>query len=71
MAARQFTTENRRCKKRRWTKEENEILIRAVSEQLKRGPTVKWDKISKRLPLRSHRQCRERWVDHLSPVICL
>ncbi|KAG9395972.1 Myb-like domain [Carpediemonas membranifera] len=58
------------CRKKRWSKEENERLVYAVTEQLKKGPNVKWDKVARLLPNRSHRQCRERWVDHLSPVIC-
>ena len=48
-----------------WTKEEDRILMELVSEH---GPR-NWTKVSKSLPGRIGKQCRERWHNHLDPNI--
>lgn len=48
-----------------WTPEEDEKIIELVS---KYGPT-KWSMIAKSLPGRIGKQCRERWHNHLNPII--
>ncbi|KAM7271803.1 hypothetical protein ACFE04_031017 [Oxalis oulophora] len=48
-----------------WTQEEDENIVEMVA---KYGPT-KWSVISKALPGRIGKQCRERWHNHLNPGI--
>ncbi|WOL09275.1 Myb-related protein B-like [Canna indica] len=48
-----------------WTPEEDEKIIGLVA---KYGPT-KWSIIAKSLPGRIGKQCRERWHNHLNPMI--
>ncbi|KAF9619774.1 hypothetical protein IFM89_009296 [Coptis chinensis] len=48
-----------------WTQEEDDKIIGLVS---KYGPT-KWSVIAKSLPGRIGKQCRERWHNHLNPMI--
>ncbi|KAG6485686.1 hypothetical protein ZIOFF_054250 [Zingiber officinale] len=48
-----------------WTLEEDEKITSLVA---KYGPT-KWSMIAKSLPGRIGKQCRERWHNHLNPVI--
>ncbi|CAN6442633.1 unnamed protein product [Victoria cruziana] len=48
-----------------WTKEEDDIIIKLVA---KFGP-AKWSVIAKSLPGRIGKQCRERWHNHLNPLI--
>ncbi|XP_058099237.1 transcription factor MYB3R-3-like [Magnolia sinica] len=48
-----------------WTQEEDEKIMELVS---KYGPT-KWSVIAKSLPGRIGKQCRERWHNHLNPLI--
>ncbi|KAF6137779.1 hypothetical protein GIB67_040487 [Kingdonia uniflora] len=48
-----------------WTQEEDDKIVELVA---KYGPT-KWSIISKSLPGRIGKQCRERWHNHLNPVI--
>ncbi|XP_057512223.1 transcription factor MYB3R-3-like [Actinidia eriantha] len=48
-----------------WTKEEDDKIIALIS---KYGPS-KWSQISRCLPGRTGKQCRERWYNHLNPDI--
>lgn len=48
-----------------WTKKEDETLTESVK---KYGPR-NWTRISKNLPGRIGKQCRERWHNHLDPCI--
>ncbi|XP_020252506.1 transcription factor MYB3R-3-like isoform X1 [Asparagus officinalis] len=48
-----------------WTQEEDEKIVALVA---KYGPT-KWSVIAKSLPGRIGKQCRERWHNHLNPMI--
>jgi len=50
---------------RSWTHEEDELIVRLVSEH---GPK-KWTRIAGNLHLRTGKQCRERWAHHLNPGI--
>lgn len=50
-----------------WTREEDSIVKSIV---LKHGVgKVKWSEIASKLPGRIGKQCRERWFNHLDPVI--
>ncbi|KAH0795676.1 Myb-like DNA-binding domain containing protein [Histomonas meleagridis] len=49
----------------RWTEEEDEMLRRSVQ---KHGPT-NWKRIAEELPNRNGKQCRERWVNQITPGI--
>jgi hypothetical protein len=51
--------------KMKFTPTEDEILMRVVDEL---GPDD-WQMISKRLPGRNARQCRDRWLNYLSPDV--
>ncbi|KAK1298210.1 Myb-related protein 3R-1 [Acorus calamus] len=48
-----------------WTREEDDKIIELV---VKYGPT-KWSLIAQALPGRIGKQCRERWHNHLNPII--
>lgn len=48
-----------------WTQEEDDKIVELVA---KYGPT-KWSVIAKSLPGRIGKQCRERWHNHLNPMI--
>ena len=50
--------------KTKWTPEEDEILTKAVAE---RG--YRWSEISKLIPGRIGKQCRERFLNRLNPQI--
>ncbi|RKP25686.1 Homeodomain-like protein, partial [Syncephalis pseudoplumigaleata] len=45
-----------------WTAEEDALLRAAVSAL----PYGAWAKVAEKVPGRSERQCRRRWVDHLA-----
>jgi hypothetical protein len=49
--------------KKKWSPDEDAALIAAVSDA---GP-AHWPHIAQRIPGRTGKQCRERWVDNLSP----
>jgi len=51
--------------KRAWVKEEDELLMQLVAEY---GP-CQWARISRRMPGRIGKQCRERWVNHVSVTV--
>ena len=46
-----------------WSAEEDEILRKQVAIY----GTKNWMKVSEALPNRIHKQCRERWINVLSP----
>lgn len=52
-------------KKRPWSEQEDELLIKLVQLH---GPQ-KWTFIAEHLPGRIGKQCRERWHNHLNPRI--
>ena len=56
---------NPQIKKGLWTKEEDTLLGKLVSESGAKG----WTKIAQQLPGRIGKQCRERWHNHLDPTI--
>ena len=49
----------------KWSKEEDEKIIEWVG---KKGP-IQWTKLSKEIPGKSNKQCRERWNNYLNPNI--
>lgn len=51
--------------KRPWSYEEDQLLIRLISEL---GPH-RWTSIACKIPQRLGKQCRERWFNHLNPQI--
>ena len=48
-----------------WTKDEDTLLISLVNAH---GPR-NWTNLASRMPSRSGKQCRERWLNHLNPDI--
>ena len=46
-----------------WTKEEDELLTSIVQSMGAR----KWKSIAEHIPGRTGKQCRERWMSHISP----
>jgi len=48
-----------------WTKKEDRILVQKVHE----CGAQNWSRISRYLPGRIGKQCRERWTNHLNPDI--
>ncbi|KAK2952348.1 putative Transcriptional activator Myb [Blattamonas nauphoetae] len=63
-----FTMSDTPTKRGKWTPAEDAMLKQIVAES---GPDgVKdWLLVSKKIPNRSHKQCRERWTNHLDPLI--
>ena len=53
--------------KNKFSPEEDELLKEQVKENGEKG----WRKIAEHLPGRTARQCRERWVNYLSPNVSL
>ncbi|KAG2331015.1 hypothetical protein Bca52824_002195 [Brassica carinata] len=51
-----------------WRKEEDDLLSELVNVFIE-NDKPKWSKISKQLPGRIGKQCRERWHNHLNPTI--
>uniref|UniRef100_A0A7S0ZKV9 Uncharacterized protein n=1 Tax=Timspurckia oligopyrenoides TaxID=708627 RepID=A0A7S0ZKV9_9RHOD len=58
---------------RMWSKSEDELLVKLVSEigdtVTIEGSTKTWSKVSRSIPGRSGKQCRERWINQLRPGI--
>ncbi|KDO29015.1 hypothetical protein SPRG_06070 [Saprolegnia parasitica CBS 223.65] len=48
-----------------WSFDEDDALIKLVRDV----PSVQWSDISKQIPGRTAKQCRERWKNHLDPTI--
>jgi hypothetical protein len=48
-----------------WTKEEDHLICSFVEE----NGAGSWQKLASLLPGRIGKQCRERWINHLSPVV--
>jgi hypothetical protein len=59
------TTPNGKLSKRAWSPEEDETLGLAVQTT----GANDWPAIARLLPGRLGKQCRERWVNHLSPTV--
>ena len=60
-----FKNSQRSAKKGNWSNDENDILLDWVKQN---GPT-KWTECSKLLKGRCGKQCWERWVNILNPVV--
>ena len=52
--------------KRSWTKDDEDVKLKELVE---RHGTSKWTAVANALGGRSGKQCRERWVNHLNPVV--
>ncbi|POM66433.1 Myb-like DNA-binding protein [Phytophthora palmivora] len=59
------TTSNNKLSKRQWSPEEDGALELAVQTT----GANDWSAIARLLPGRCGKQCRERWVNHLSPAV--
>ena len=51
--------------KKVWSFEEDALLFHMIDQP---GPLT-WDKIGLAFPLRSGKQCRERWINQLNPLL--
>jgi myb proto-oncogene protein len=40
-----------------------------LSDIMQTEPFLNWDEVAERIPGRSPRQCRDRWLNHLAPWI--
>ncbi len=60
-------------KKGQWDQEEDDLLIKIVSEQKKRlinlKSKIQWNLVAKEIPGRTPKQCRERWNHNINPCI--
>jgi hypothetical protein len=69
------TREHTQCRPLRklgqWEDDEDALLLKAISRERERSPEgkIKWPLVASSVPQRSHKQCRERWVNHLSPTV--
>jgi hypothetical protein len=54
-----------KASKMRWTPEEDKLLC----ESIRSHGTVNWTLVASSLPYRTGKQCRERWVNQLSPQL--
>ncbi|KAG6965770.1 hypothetical protein JG688_00007045 [Phytophthora aleatoria] len=59
------STPNNKLSKRQWSPEEDEALELAIQTT----GANDWSAIARLLPGRCGKQCRERWVNHLSPEV--
>ncbi|KAM0794119.1 hypothetical protein BDR22DRAFT_717997 [Usnea florida] len=48
--------------RRRWTEEEDQVLIREATIQLETGALKQWSLIADNLPGRTNKDCRKRWA---------
>jgi myb proto-oncogene protein len=55
-------------KKGQWTEAEDQILSDVILNS-KEDPFTRWRDLAQKLPGRSPKQIRERWVNHLNPNI--
>lgn len=56
-----------RSPKVKWSKEEDELLLRTVRS----FGQLRWVEIASKIPGRNSKQCRERWLSNLNPEIDL
>jgi hypothetical protein len=61
----QIHTEPRLMHKAKWSPTEDEQLKQAILE----FGTDSWNKVGSRVPTRSGKQCRERWIGQLAPSV--
>ncbi|KAI1324236.1 hypothetical protein F5Y16DRAFT_412151 [Xylariaceae sp. FL0255] len=54
---------NERRIPKRWTKEEDRILYEETQKQESAGDTKDWHRIATKLPGRTNKDCRKRWVN--------
>lgn len=63
--AQQLSSPNQMLRKKPWTDDEDNLVRSLVDEY---GPQ-RWSFIAKFVPGRLGKQCRERWHNHLNPII--
>eukprot|EP00934_Nitzschia_sp_Nitz4_P001140 Nitzschia sp. Nitz4//scaffold182_size44100//12721//14151//NITZ4_007249-RA/size44100-augustus-gene-0.21-mRNA-1//-1//CDS//3329539550//1140//frame0 len=56
-----------RYNQRLWTPEEDQILIKAVASMPRED--FRWSVVAKKVPGRTGKQCRERYLNHLTPSL--
>ncbi len=61
--------EDKRTKKRGFTIEEDEQLKNLIEIYTRDGKEISWVNISKNIPGKNPKQCRERWTNNLNPNI--
>ncbi|KAL4972987.1 hypothetical protein BDW66DRAFT_154258 [Aspergillus desertorum] len=49
----------------RWRREEDEILRACVEEYTELGRSTDWSRVAAKLPFRTNKDCRKRWVNHV------
>eukprot|EP00981_Chlorochromonas_danica_P005209 scaffold1046_cov162-Ochromonas_danica.AAC.39 len=50
--------------KGRWSEDEDRMLIYVVSQNL-----GNWGQVAQKMPGRTSKQCRERWINYLNPTL--
>lgn len=50
--------------KGKWTREEDTLLVTLVAQKFK-----SWGDVASHIPGRTHKQCRDRWTQHLDPAL--
>ncbi|KAE8167498.1 hypothetical protein BDV40DRAFT_295603 [Aspergillus tamarii] len=48
----------------RWNREEDEILRACVDEYTELGRSTDWNRVAAKLPFRTNKDCRKRWLNH-------
>ena len=51
-----------------WAKNEDNLLLKAISEFADYS-SINWNKVASQVPLRTAKQCKERWTYRLQPFI--
>lgn len=52
-----------------WKENEDELLFKLVTEEMKTKQPIRWTLIAKKVKSRTPKQCRERWTLNLNPSI--
>jgi hypothetical protein len=60
-----FIVNSRPLKKTKWTREEDDQLRRVIQA----FGTESWNRVSRWIPGRTGKQCRERWIGQIAPSV--
>ncbi len=54
-----------------WQEREEALLLKAIKREREQSLAgkLKWPRVGASVPQRSHKQCRERWVNQVSPAV--
>eukprot|EP00939_MAST-03C_sp_MAST-3C-sp1_P000587 g587.t1 len=66
LASKETNRENAALRKGKWTNEEDRVLHDAA---MSRGSKRKWHDIARSVKGRSAKQCRDRWKNHIAPLM--